>query len=623
MSAAHARLVTASALALAAVLAASFLVSDGFLNVDEFVYFMGAQAFQTAGGFSVHNGWPDFSSPDLRIYLLAEGPGGLVPQYPAGTALAGGALIPVFGQRSLIALNVAAGIGTLFVAHGLARRLFDDTRVADLAVFLLVFATFWSEYVFGHWPHAISVFWTTLALVLFLDAIDRDRRAWLPAFFSGLAVGTGMLFRLDGILLLPAIAAVTILWAARPIHVLAGGAAGVLPMTVGLAATNAAKFGTWNPLSYGGVGGGTNLTGHLVSIAVILAALAGLVLMRAVRTAAIAPRIWRVAPIAVFAGLTIALLTPLAPLVWSLLRGIQAILVDATAISDPRPGVVAGPGGTLSFWGFPKKALFQSLPWLGCLAVLPWIGRRPQARGIAIVLLVFAVWSLPFIMRSWHGGLGSNMRYLLPTLPALSALAAWTILCQTRRSTSGALALVLGCLAGLVLSLAWLNLAPGRAAQLHQVISPYVFFAVVAASLLAAIARRPATAGLTLALTGTGVGLAIILSLEDLSAGQDRRAWNAAHSEATKRFEGPVIFYGPPAAFAHAMVAPDRLLATPLRPGTSADSGLIEAACAAGYRVVLHPGLALAFERLADLTPAHPDVGGQDESHLLAVSCED
>lgn len=616
-----ARLLSAFSLACVAVLTAVLVASDGFFSVDEVVYFLGAQTLALTGGFAIPNGFSEFASPDLRILLLSEGPGGLVPQYPAGTALAGAPLIPVFGQRTLIALNVAAGIGTLFAAHALARRLFGEARVADLAVGLLVFATFWSGYVFGHWPHSVSVLCTTLALVLFLGALDRAERAWLPALLSGLAVGVGMLFRLDGVLLLPAIVAATILWAVRPVHVLAGGAAGLLPPVLLLAATNAAKFGTWNPLSYGSSGGGTDLARHVVPIAAILAALAGLVVLRALRDTAIGPRLWRMAPLAALAGLGLILLTPLAPHVWSLMRGIRAILLDATTISDPRPGVVGGPGGTLSFWGFPKKALAQSLPWLGCLALLAGARRAPHARGIALVLMVFAMWALPFLMRSWHGGLGSNMRYLLPTLPALCALAALAILDLIDRTGGGTRPLVIGVVGGLVLSVAWLGLLPGAAAHLHQIVSLHMFYAVAGTALLAAVAARPVTAAVALAMTGVGIGLAAVLAVSDMADAQSHRALNAARSEAVAAIGGPVVFYGAPEAFSHAMRDPDQLIAHPARMGGEFDTGLIDAACAAGYRIIVEAWLAGMHGGLGDrtLTPLvdEASAGGA----LLELSC--
>ena len=99
-------------------------VSGGFFNIDEFVYFIGADGFYRTGGLTVENGIDGVTSDDLRILLLVAGPDGLAPQYPAGTAIAGGYLIGLFGQYALIALNVLAGIGTLFAAHALACRLF-------------------------------------------------------------------------------------------------------------------------------------------------------------------------------------------------------------------------------------------------------------------------------------------------------------------------------------------------------------------------------------------------------------------------------------------------------------------------------------------------------------------
>ena len=70
----------------------------------------------------------------------------------------------------------------------------------------------------------------------------------------------------------------------------------------------------------------------------------------------------------------------------------------------------------------------------GCCSALAYLigaGRGVQRRSVALVLVVAGLWALPFALRAWHGGLGSNMRYLLPLLPGLCALAAWA---RQRRS---------------------------------------------------------------------------------------------------------------------------------------------------------------------------------------------
>ena len=95
---------------------------------------------------------------------------------------------------------------------------------------------------------------------------------------------------------------------------------------------------------------------------------------------------------------------------------------------NPRLHWEGVPDGTRSFWGLSKKALGQSLPWLGLLALLLrpqlWQGR---SRSFTCALIFTALFMLPFLIRSWHGGMSSNMRYFLPALPVLSILAATLI----------------------------------------------------------------------------------------------------------------------------------------------------------------------------------------------------
>jgi len=567
-------------------------VSPGFFIIDEIIYFLGIDAVARTGGFAVENGFDTFQLNDFKIWLLQPGTEGIVSQYPAGSAWAGAVLVPVLGGKALIALNVAAGIGTLFVTHALARSLFQSEKAAILAVVLLALFSFWPEYVFAHWPHSVSVFCTTLALLLFLRAMPRETGAFVPAVLSGLAIGGGMLFRLDGVLLAPSIAVITLLWAVRPVQVLAGGAVGLSPMIAVLAATNHAKFGSWNPLSYGVSGGGTDLAGHTGTGIAMLAAIAGLILLR--RLPPIGPRGRRVLAVALLVGVAGVLLSPLAPYVWRLLRGVWAILFDATAINDPRPGIQRQPDGTLLYWGLPKKALFQSLPWLGVLAFLVGVSRDAPRRAVPVVLIVSIVWAMPFLALSWHGGLGSNMRYLLPVLPALAALSAWTLLRLGEGLDNAPQLVRVGIPVSLGLALLLRVAAPETLGQVHQIYSTYLFLAIFGLSLAAGLTAWPPLTKATLVMAGAGLGLGLFLSASDLAAGQIRRASNDASSRATAGISGPVIFYGPPEMYANAIGDPERLLAISFPPGGGGDFDpeLVQKACAYGYRVVMWDVLA-------------------------------
>jgi hypothetical protein len=588
------RAATLILLASAALIFLAVSGSAGFFNIDEVIYFMGADAFRSTGSFVVDNGQADIRADELRLWLLIDGPAGLVPQYPPGSAIAGAPLLALFGQKGLVVLNVIAAIGTLILTHSLARRLFGSSDVALLAVGILAFSTFWIEYTAAIWPHSVSIFFTTLALRVFLGAIEAESFAWRPAVLSGLAVGTGILFRLEGVLIISGFAAATVLFARRPVQVIAGGAAGILPLFGLLGWLNSQKFGTWSPLTYGMSGGGTDLSTYLGLGAIMFLAIVALLGLRVLRSrlsalgdsTPIVPILLSIATLAA-AGAAI-----LSPSVARILDGTYSLLVDATTIRDPRAGVVAQPDGTLSFWGLPKKALGQSLPWLGCLALL--IGAFPseRRRSVTIVLLVCGLWLLPFAMQSWHGGLGSNMRYFLPLLPPLCALAALLIVRLSGELPAGRGVLGFGIALGLICTAFWMLLLPERIFQMHQVISTYAFFGIVGICLVAGMVQRAAAASAALFAIGVGLGMAFVFGMSDLANGQERRAHMAQQSAAAASIEGPVVLLGPPEAFASAIGNREQVLALPDQVTHRLDASFIERVCAAGYRLVaaVNPG---------------------------------
>ncbi|MCB1338160.1 MAG: glycosyltransferase family 39 protein [Maritimibacter sp.] len=610
----------AVALLSAALIVAAGFASTGLFNIDEVVYALGVAAARS-GSHVIENGDAAFGSEDLRIWLLTLGPSGLVSQYPVGSSWAGAALAPLFGGRALMALNLAAGIATLAATHALALALFGSRQVALLAVLLLALATFWAEYVLGFWPHSVSILCTTLALFALVKALPAEARAWRAAALSGLAVGLGLTFRLDGVLLLPAIAVVTILWAARPVQVLAGGALGLAPMLGLLSLTNHAKFGTWSPLSYGRSGGAVAVSDYLTEGLVLLVGLALLAGLRFVP--APGPRARRAILIAGITALALGLVSPVAPQLWRLIHGAQAILLDATAIADTRPGVLPQMDGTILFWGLPKKALAQSLPWLGALAYLIGAGRGVQRRSVALVLVVAGLWALPFALRAWHGGLGSNMRYLLPILPALASLVAWIVTQLIDRATGGRRVFLGGVVVAFALGLIWLALVPAKSALLHQILSTWVFLAVAVTSLWAGFAGRPLPTLSALAAIGAGVGLAAALAGADIFASQKVRAKNAARSAISAQIEGPVIFFGPPEGYASAIGAPDRLLAlwSPESSGGAIDPSLVSAACARGYRIVMRTDVARTAGLPADQLAAVAGLDPALAEGLAEVAC--
>ncbi|MEZ5721187.1 MAG: hypothetical protein R3D59_05625 [Paracoccaceae bacterium] len=243
-----------------------------------------------------------------------------------------------------------------------------------------------------------------------------------------------------------------------------------------------------DPLTYGVSSGTTDLSSHLGTGVFLLAGLAGLFLLR--RLPPLGPQARSGLALGALVVLGAVLLSPAAPYLWKLLHGIWAILFDATAIDDPRPGVRRQPDGTLLFWGLPKKALFQSLPWLGVLGYLA--GRREAPRrAVAIVLSV--LWALPLPRQSGTAASARTCATLMPILPGLAALAAWAILLMGRLEAASGLIRV-GILCHLVLAML-LRLAAEQMAQVHQVYSTWAFVAVFALSLAARFSTHRSDAG--------------------------------------------------------------------------------------------------------------------------------
>ena len=569
-----------------ALMGGLLVASNGFFIVDEVIYFVGAQAYQATGSFFIDNGFGEFGSNDLRMWLLRGRPEGLTPQYPPGSATLGGWLMTAFGLKGMLVLNTLAAVATLPVTYALSRRLFDDAP-ALLAVVLLALCTFWIEYVHAFWPHAISVLLMSLALLLFLPSLDPNQHAWRSALLAGLITGICLLVRLDGLLILPFFVLATILYANRPVSVLSGGALGMLPGLLLLAVLNATKFGVFNPLTYGHSNtGGTNLAAYAAPAALLAAAFGALLWVRLRGQ----PRPYVLVGIAAVV-VALALLVPaVGSLALKLLRGIDHILIDIHGIPDNREGVVRGADRTTLFWGLPKKALAQSLPWLGVLTALIFL---PKRRSTALVLMFFALWSLPFVLRSWHGGLGSNMRYLLPTVPALCVLTGWVIHSLVHRIENGWRWVGLGAGAGLAGAVLWTLFHASGLPGTHQVMSLIVFAILAAAALLSRMTVRP-----VLAVFGVALGVSSFLAASDVISAQSRRARTAEHAALIAELPPKTVVYHIPEVTWPAALQPERMAAIYDARSGEIDAEFIRDAMAKGYRVLVAASWVERFETI-------------------------
>lgn len=579
--------------------------------IDEAIYYGAALAMARDGTLAVENGWDSFGAGALLLRFMNAGPNGIVPQYPPGQAVLAAPLVAPLGMRGLLLLNALAAAATLFATRALARAAFADEGVALAGVLILALATFWAEFAFGVWPHALATLFVTLALLCLLRGIGGGPGAWRWAGLAGLAVGAGMLVRTDSVLILPVLAAATILFAPRHWAMLAAGAAGAAPALALAAAANAWKFGTWNPLSYGTEGrGGTVFASHFDSLALMLIGLNALLVLRRLG--------WRprrsVAWAAIGAALLVlAVATPFRDVLASVARGGWRLVVDARLLSGPE---IADIDGTRLFWGLPKKALGQSLPWIGLLAVLVTLRMAPRdGRSVAILLGAAVLWVVPFAADSWYGGYGSNMRYFLPILPVLAVLAgfAWHRLAGLSGAALSPLAV--GGLCGAVLVAAWYPWGPGGAAGANQILPLGVLAVAAPLALAAGLAgtRSPLLAHVAQAAAAIGLAVAVANAASDLRVDRLSRALIArAVADLEPAVPARSLVYGRPELFPFQFSRPDGLLALPTHPD-GRDTALIVAAVRAGYRTFVAADQldrVLALGRA--LEPAGPPLGYAD-----------
>ncbi|MXU63817.1 glycosyltransferase family 39 protein [Oceanomicrobium pacificus] len=619
MNLAPIRTAVLAATALSLAVAAYVLASPGFFIIDEVIYFIGADALARDGTFSIQNGIETFPSEDMHAWLLVEGPLGLTPQYPIGTSLLVWPVMWLLGAKSLIFANILFGLLTSYMTFRLSFYMFRDRGVALAAALLLALGTFWLEYVVGHWPHSISMFFLLCAFSLFLRAMDSED-GLVPALASGAMIGCGIFFRLEAVILLFPFGAILLLDARKPWRLLVGGAVGLLPFVLAMSFANWIRFDDLNPLSYGTSGGLTRFSRYVGMLAGIGGALVLILLCRVLKAKGIDP-------IKLLFGLAVVAVALLAVMQHALFlraaSGLYDILIDTRGIEDGRAGVRLQDDGTLLFWGLPKKALAQSLPWLGCLVLLAGVRPGPERRYAIYILTVSAAWTLPFVMGSWHGGLGSNMRYFLPVVPLLVILACWLagdLLRKTRSVTAAHLAGVMALSAGAFLYIDRSTSLSG--AYVHQVVSLLCLGATVLACAVAVIGRRAWSAGVAAVALGVSFGFSAYAGLGDLMASQERRVIFEHASEDFRNLPGPSVIYAIPEEVPFAFSEDERFVAMPDAQTGEIDATLIARVCASDFEVLV----SRAFQPLfVEQGFALRDIVGNNHHqgvNFKAVDCE-
>lgn len=570
----------------------TFFASRGIIVIDEIIYLVSAGALQSTGSQLFDNGYDRFPSLDLTMgpFFSARDDGLLGSQYPIGQQLAGAILHPILGPRGLYFLNAVAALVTLFATYALAMRLFRDRQIALWSCLLLTIGSYWAEYNYGYWPHMISIAAVVVSLNLSLMALTEERAGPVlkASALAGLILGAGMVFRVDSILLLPVLAVLAITIGRRPVHVFVGGALGLIPGIAVLAWSNYVKFDTFNPLSYGPARASSGLEKYYLMIGVGLAGLCFLIAWRC-----LAPRFRRHLVLTGIAlvGLAVIIVPQARGLVMAFVNGIENLIVDSRATPDDRPSIDFRPDGTVLFWGLAKKALGQSMPWIGMLPLLALPALAGRRTAIAILGLLCLIWVTPFVLQSWHGGLGSNMRYFLPILPAICILGVAVLQAQVKAAALGPRAIIYSVLVGCLLGAVWISLHPTGLAGAAQILSLYVLLGCLVVAVVALVVRTPRSASASVIAFGVGIGVAVSNLLTDISHAQQRREHNALTPDFETVLAGEIVVFD--RIVMSAAGNPDQLLALSVLVD-GPDPELISGAFDAGMAVAMHADQAMA-----------------------------
>ncbi len=518
-------------------------VSSGLFVIDEFVYLIAAEAIAKDGTLKIDNGYNVLSLETLRAAFLVNGPNGLTSPYPSGLSLLNGIAYALGGPRGIIGFNVFVGVLTLFMTYHTVMKIFDEQIVASISVAILALCSFWFEYVFSFESHAAGILIVTCAFFCALTSLENEqlhpKQAQYWALACGTVIGLGVLVRVDTVLILPALVFSATLFSKAPIRMIFAGAIGVLPGLFIASGINEFKFGTLNPLSYGSSVGGISVGGHKTYAGLLIIIFSMIFYSRFFSSRS---------PLLVFALVFIAAVV-LEPIVWdvaaSILRGGYALLVDSSYLRL-RPDMALDENGLLRVQGWPKMALGQSMPWIAIMSAVPFMSWRKDRRvAISLIWLTVLSWSLAFIVRSWDGGFGSNMRYFLPLFPLLAAVAAKSMVETIRAQDRPSFSLAFGFLLGFFWWFAWALVNPSgwEGAGFYS-----GFWLLLVVALTFTLGRKNNSARLVVLAAALVVGS--INSVRDVLVAQERRiAFQTSNDVLAKSISPPSITVGYPPLF--------------------------------------------------------------------------
>jgi len=587
-----------AACAFLAVMAVWLLSSTGPFTVDEYFYVRAAQAMADEGAFAFQQfdvaGAPAL---DMTFAKQVESPGRLAPQYPAGYALIAAPFYKALGIKGLTLVNALAAFAVLLLTFRIALRAGADERTATFAAALLMLSTYWSTYAFAIWPHMLALAVALAVIERALAAGEGDGRA---AIAAGLLLGLGQTIRIDMIVLAPAV----IVWlrlfcAGKTREMSLKFAAAALIGLVGAALLNDVKDCAFAIFSYEN-GVAANDVSDFAPLALLAAALLAAVLIFDVRRAFPLPRRWWMLAL----GVVLVVVAAAAERVFAVAHGFWYSLVDAQSYAhlDRQYGIMRNEWGQLSFYGFSKKALLESIPFAPLL-LLPLMRffRGALGRGEALLITAAGAFTALYAFNETDSGLGLNARFLLPLLPFISIIAALELRAVVAASGNGArpamIAMVASGLAFLALRLS--SMTPGPL-QIPLDLYPQLCLAAIVAALSLAFALRMSSvrARLLGLACAAAIGAGAAISATDLLQDQAYRSY-VADQERLYRALLPadaLVFSSRPALFT-AAASEGLSLAYPGTNDIAAEKAVIEAYRSAGRCIYAQGSGALDWGR--------------------------
>ncbi|WP_411817086.1 ArnT family glycosyltransferase [Hyphococcus sp. DH-69] len=522
-------------------IAVVFLAPAAPFTIDDTIYIAMAEAMAERGSLYVNPPLAIAEAPILleSVDLIHRIDGNAVPQYPAGYAFLAAPFFLVFGIHGLILMNAISGAFCLWLTYLIANTLYNDRMIARNATLILGVATFFGGYVFSIWPHITSLAFTLGGAYLVLRMPQSHHRL-VYALLAGLLFGLSVNIRIDGII--PAIAAFFWLrFFARPDDRLSAIAliTGLAPGLVLAAYLNFLKFGVFQPFHYGQTDGLATASRY---IPIVAAGGIAIILSLAINVAH--PTIARVINFRrlVYAALVVLAIGLVAAgsFLIGLGQGTYNLVVDMQAF-DPakiRPGIIKDEFGYWSFWGIPKKALLQSLPFATLLLIPIYeFCRAQKISAHSFSFLMIAGTIAFFAMNAWHGGMTFNMRYFLPAVPFIAITASYGLAhLLAEKPNSGDLILrsiIVGAALAMFFYYALPDIAPSLAipAQLYPQLA--IATALIASLVYVLYAHKNAT--IALVLSSLAFGYAGILSAADAAGELGLRFIKAPYDQAYKR----------------------------------------------------------------------------------------